>query len=576
MSADKENNAPLNAEPTPYGWDCAGTFVRTRLAMESFKKDGINPTPLYTAPVSAEPTDDEIIDMAVEPLGFDCDRMPYGVIVFARTLLSRYSAAPVAAQPDQDLTQQTLDDVIAGIPARDAEIAALRKEIETLQRAQAQPTFDDLQALAIKHGAWVPGYGPFAAELLATYGLAPEKQPHWVTGWLNAMNAVNAKAAQQPVSGADALLVEEQLCHSGHNPSKNVGARILPEATPAKPTEPHNGKQHQESQDCPSHQNIKDQLRHHASPVPAQVDAIIVQNIDGGAELSGNSGELDELEAFEIELRRQCFQQPTHAAHDLAWCMWRARAALAQQDAPDGAMERALTELVDKIVPDLDTGDLLADAATASKALDRAQPSGNPGSLPELTIQWHDTPEAVHRIFWEKTAIENGLTYEELIEGAMVGETEERQKVDLTYEQEIQAIRDQKCWGCADTDTNQINVWAAPDVDRALLIHMLAHEIGHLTGDPHPDDIQEELRAETFGKVAALAYHMLPSSQDADKVDADRYRAWRDAAVANSTQFVIAMRKALPPEAWTGTPRWPTTTEWDAAIDAARKETGNG
>ncbi|XJC79899.1 hypothetical protein ACHFCA_35000 (plasmid) [Delftia tsuruhatensis] len=63
--------------------------------------------PLYAAPVaapvSAEPTDDEIIDMAVEPLGIDCDRMPYGVIVFARTILSRYSAAPVAAQEQPDL-----------------------------------------------------------------------------------------------------------------------------------------------------------------------------------------------------------------------------------------------------------------------------------------------------------------------------------------------------------------------------------------------------------------------------------------------------------------------------------------
>lgn len=88
-----------------------------------------------STPVSAEPTDDKIIDMAVEPLGIDCDRMPYGVIVFARTLLSRYSAAPVAAQPD--ITQQTLDDVKAGIPARDAEIEALRKEIEALQAQHA-------------------------------------------------------------------------------------------------------------------------------------------------------------------------------------------------------------------------------------------------------------------------------------------------------------------------------------------------------------------------------------------------------------------------------------------------------
>jgi len=43
----------------------------------------------------------------------------------------------------------------------------------------------------------------------------------------------------------------------------------------------------------------------------------------------------------------------------------------------DDAMERALTELVEKIVPGLDTGDLLADARTASKALDRAQPAAS-------------------------------------------------------------------------------------------------------------------------------------------------------------------------------------------------------
>lgn len=46
---------------------------------------------------------------------------------------SRWHAAPVTAQPDLALTQQTLDDVKAGIPARDAEIEALRKELETLQ-----------------------------------------------------------------------------------------------------------------------------------------------------------------------------------------------------------------------------------------------------------------------------------------------------------------------------------------------------------------------------------------------------------------------------------------------------------
>jgi hypothetical protein len=51
------------------------------------------------------PTDDEIIDMAVEPLGIDYDRMPYGIVVFARTLLSRY--AVLVRYPALDTEQAT-------------------------------------------------------------------------------------------------------------------------------------------------------------------------------------------------------------------------------------------------------------------------------------------------------------------------------------------------------------------------------------------------------------------------------------------------------------------------------------
>lgn len=101
MIAAWANAAPVSAEPV-------GEIVlfggNSDLKEVSWRKGKMPPpgTKLYTAPVadpvSAEPTDDEIIDMAVEPLGIDCDRMPYGIIVFARTLLSRYSATPVAAQ----------------------------------------------------------------------------------------------------------------------------------------------------------------------------------------------------------------------------------------------------------------------------------------------------------------------------------------------------------------------------------------------------------------------------------------------------------------------------------------------
>ncbi len=62
--------------------------------------------------------------------------------------IEAFAAAPVTAQPD--VTQQTLDDVMAGIPARDAEIEALRKEIEALQAAQAQQPVSGADGLPIE------------------------------------------------------------------------------------------------------------------------------------------------------------------------------------------------------------------------------------------------------------------------------------------------------------------------------------------------------------------------------------------------------------------------------------------
>ncbi|RSE58833.1 hypothetical protein EGT81_16635 [Alcaligenes faecalis] len=152
------------------------------------------------APMSAEPTDDEIIDIAVEPLGIDCDRMPYGVVVFARALLSRYSSAPVAAQPD--VTQQTLDDVMAGIPARDAEIEALRKEIEALQAAPVKPYSLDLDPAGIRALTADAISGALA---LGFQGVSPPpNNEHWLAPFWE-IGRESAAQVQQPVSGADGL-----------------------------------------------------------------------------------------------------------------------------------------------------------------------------------------------------------------------------------------------------------------------------------------------------------------------------------------------------------------------------------
>lgn len=67
--------------------------------------------------------------------------------------------------------------------------------------------------------------------------------------------------------------------------------------------------------------------------------------------------------------------------------------------------------------------------------------------------------------------------------------------------------------------------------------------------------------------LAALA------QQDADTVDAERYRAWRDALITGKTaedDFIRLVADSLPTSV--GVSRRPTAAEWDAAIDAARKE----
>ena len=65
------------------------------------------------------------------------------------------------------------------------------------------------------------------------------------------------------------------------------------------------------------------------------------------------------------------------------------------------------------------------------------------------------------------------------------------------------------------------------------------------------------------------------AQQDADKVDAERYRAWRDALITGRTSehdFIRLVANSLPTSV--GVSRRPTAAEWDAAIDAASKEAG--
>ena len=125
---------------------------------------------------------------------------------------------------------------------------------------------------------------------------------------------------------------------------------------------------------------------------------------------------------------------------------------------------------------------------------------------PELAITWYPSPEAVHRAMWAPIAEAEGMTYEALMaESHSHGVDAAGTEVEISAEEEMAAIRSQGVWGFIDTNGHHIHAWASPDAPRETVVHMLAHEIGHMTGTPHDDDLEEELRAEQFGRVAALA-----------------------------------------------------------------------
>lgn len=140
----------------------------------------------------------------------------------------------------------------------------------------------------------------------------------------------------------------------------------------------------------------------------------------------------------------------------------------------------------------------------------RALPAINP-EPPTVAVTWHDSPESVHRAMWEESAVAEGMTYDQMIdESVSCGEDEHGNEIEFTHEQEIAGMRQQGCWAFVDARSNMIHAWADESAPREFVLHMLAHEIGHVTGDAHTDDFQEEMRAEQFGRVARAAYRLLP------------------------------------------------------------------
>lgn len=137
----------------------------------------------------------------------------------------------------------------------------------------------------------------------------------------------------------------------------------------------------------------------------------------------------------------------------------------------------------------------------------------------DVKIVWYDSPEAVDRAMWEPIALAEGLTYDDVKESTCECTTlDGGEEVTISQPDAIGAIRQQGCWAFVDTKTQTIHAWADPKTPAATVIHMLGHELGHITGQPHEDLYQEERRAEEFGAVAAKAFELWSQSDKTKEV----------------------------------------------------------
>lgn len=130
-------------------------------------------------------------------------------------------------------------------------------------------------------------------------------------------------------------------------------------------------------------------------------------------------------------------------------------------------------------------------------------------SVKTLNIVWHETPEALQRVYWAEVLREAGVDPSEVADMTVFGQTAAGEEVPMTMDELVEATRAQGMWGFVDTNTRIIHAWADPSTPSEKVIHLLAHEIGHITGTPAGDDIEEEARADAFGLVAVEAFRML-------------------------------------------------------------------
>lgn len=138
------------------------------------------------------------------------------------------------------------------------------------------------------------------------------------------------------------------------------------------------------------------------------------------------------------------------------------------------------------------------------------------GQPTQMNVAWHDSPEAIHRAFWDPVCQREQVPYEELFSRMTIeaGDNGMGDIVGNTPEQVIKGIRDQGCWAFTDYANRTVHLWDAGTVDQGMLVQMITAEVAHLTPDRWADEQLEELRASQFGAVGNIALQIFNQAME--------------------------------------------------------------
>lgn len=122
---------------------------------------------------------------------------------------------------------------------------------------------------------------------------------------------------------------------------------------------------------------------------------------------------------------------------------------------------------------------------------------------PELVV--HQSAKELLLAFWSSTDVDLG----DIEKSTMGGFTPDGKQVSMTFQQNVEAIERMGYWGFADCPKHKVHIWVGEKVSPAETIFLLGHELGHLLGKPHDDELMEEERADEYGVAAQVAWKWL-------------------------------------------------------------------